>query len=103
MDAAWNAQMTFEGKLFSPVFKEILEELLENKELKSIVDFSYKYRRSYMQISKYKRWLHKKGFITLIKEGKQEKMVLTEQGRKIITAFGKLLAELRLLDKGGVQ
>lgn len=98
----WTQDVEFIDKLVSPVFKDIIFELMSNKKIDSSIEFIYKYHRSYVQVSKYKRWLSEKGFIEIDRTGKKEAMRLTKAGKRIATQFMKLVEYCKELD-GGVK
>lgn len=90
----------FIDKLVSPVLMDMLNELITNKQIDSSMAFIYKYHRSYVQVSKYKKWLNEKGFIEVDRTGKNETMRLTVIGKKIVAQFKKLIEISNQLEGG---
>ena len=103
MKESWTKDEPFINRVFLPVIKDFLLEFSESKEIKSSIDFLYKYKRSYVQINKYKRWLTDKGFIFIIREGKNERMKLTSIGKEMMKHFKKIIDLSKKLDEGGAS
>jgi len=99
MDKNWDKNIKLEEKLFSPILKEMFEELEKNKTIPSMIDFMLKYKRSYSQIHKVRNYLALKGIIEINKQGKDTVTELTPKGKKVVKAFMKFLKVLRRNDK----
>ncbi len=91
----WNKDVKLEDKLFTPILKDMFEELAENKKIPSMVEFMYKKQRSYSQIHKVRNYLTLKGIIEINKIGKDTVATLTPKGKKIVKAFAGFLETLR--------
>jgi len=98
-DKNWNSEAKLEDKLFTPIIKDMLEELAKNKELPSMIEFMYKSKRAYSQIHKVRNYLALKKLVTINKEGKDTKTALTPEGEKIASAFLKFLKLVRKMDR----
>lgn len=98
MDKNWDKNTKLEEKLFSPILKEMFEELEKNT-IPSMIDFMLKYKRSYSQIHKVRNYLALKGIIEINKRGKDTITKLTPKGRKVVKAFMQFMKTLRRNDK----
>lgn len=95
----WNKDVRLEDKLFTPIMKDMFEELAENKVIPSMVEFMYKKQRSYSQIHKVRNYLTLKGIIEINKKGKDTVATLTPKGKKIVKAFADFINILRKNEK----
>ncbi len=95
LDKNWNKDISLEDKLFTPILKDMLEELADNGKIPSMTDFMYKKQRSYSQIHKVRNYLREKKLIEINRKGKNTIATLTPKGKKIITMFSKFLNLLR--------
>ena len=93
-----NKNIKLEDKLFTPVSKEMLEELSLN-DIPSLIKFMYKTKKSYSQIHKIRDYLVAKEIAMVDKEGKGAKTTLTPKGREIAKSFMNFLEVLRKYDK----
>lgn len=98
-DKNWNKDIRLEDKLFTPIMRDMFEELAENKTIPSMVEFMYKKQRSYSQIHKVRNYLTLKGIIEINKKGKDTVATLTPKGKKIVKAFADFINVLRKNEK----
>ncbi len=96
-----NKKTLFEEKIFYPVIKDFLSELGTAGEIKSSIDFLYKYKRSYVQISNHKKLLIEKGVIDVMRDGNTERMVPTKLGKELAAKFKELITVCKKIDEVG--
>jgi len=98
-DKNWNKEILLEDKLFTPILKDMFEELSDNKVIPSMVEFMYKKQRSYSQIHKVRNYLTLKGVIEINKQGKDTVATLTPKGKRLVKAFANFINILRKAEK----
>lgn len=98
-DKNWNDEVKLEDKLFTPILKEMFEELARNKVIPSMVEFMHNTKRAYSQIHKVRNYLALKGIIEIEKQGKDTIARMTPKGKRIVENFNKFLSVVRKEEK----